>query len=53
MKWTSSRLGDGFNKGPQVTEDRDGIFDKSNIGRDKGRLKLKVQNFACRAELSW
>jgi hypothetical protein len=41
MKQTSSRLGDGFDESLQVTEDRDRIFDESDIGRDEGRPKLK------------
>jgi hypothetical protein len=53
MKQTSSGLGDGFDESPQVMENRDGIFDKSNVGQDKGKLKLRVQDSACRAELSW
>jgi hypothetical protein len=49
----SSRLGDGFDEYLQVTEDRDRIFNESNVGQDKGKLKLRMQDSACRAELSW
>jgi hypothetical protein len=31
IKQTSSELGDGFDANLQVTEDGDGIFDKSNL----------------------
>jgi hypothetical protein len=53
MKQTSSGLGDGFDKSPQVMEDKDGIFDESNVGQDKERLKIKMQDSTCRVELSW
>jgi hypothetical protein len=53
IKWTNSKLGDGFDKSPQVMEDGDEIFGKSDIRQDRERLKTKVQDSTCGAELSW
>jgi hypothetical protein len=52
MKWTSSRLGDGFNANLQVMGDGDGIFNESNLRQDKGKIKLSEQDSTCRVELS-
>jgi hypothetical protein len=53
MKQMSPGLGDEFDKSLQVTEDGDGIFDESDVGRDKERLKIKVQDSTLGVELSW
>jgi hypothetical protein len=36
-----------------VTEDGDGIFDRSDVRQDGERQKLKMQDYSCRVELNW